>query len=90
MAGPNTRHKLATVTRACQVLKLFADDRQDMTLAEIVVVTGLEKTIAFRIIHTLESEGPSSTQPQREGVCAAGGGNLGQRFQISLPRTGNQ
>jgi ribose transport system substrate-binding protein len=57
MAEPNTRHKLATVTRACQVLKLFADDRQDMTLAEIVAVTGFEKTIAFRIIHTLESEG---------------------------------
>ncbi len=51
------RHRLETVARACSVLKAFADERESLTLAEIVIRTGLEKTIAFRIVHTLEEEG---------------------------------
>ncbi len=52
-----TRYKLETVSRACAVLRLFQDDRHDLTLAEVTEMAGIEKTIAFRILHTLETSG---------------------------------
>lgn len=51
------RHRLQTVSRACALLKAFADGEEKLTLAEISARTGMEKTIAFRIVHTLEEEG---------------------------------
>jgi ribose transport system substrate-binding protein len=50
-------YRLETVGRACGLLKAFADDREMLTLAEIAGRTGFEKTIAFRLVHTLEQEG---------------------------------
>lgn len=51
------RYKLETVSRACDVLGLFRDDRHDLTLAEVSELAGIEKTITFRILHTLEASG---------------------------------
>jgi ribose transport system substrate-binding protein len=51
------RYKLETVSRACALLKAFADEREALTLAEITKRTGCERTITFRLIRTLEQEG---------------------------------
>jgi ribose transport system substrate-binding protein len=53
----SSRYKLETVSRACALLRVFEDDRQTLSLAEIVEQTGIERTICFRLLHTLESEG---------------------------------
>jgi ribose transport system substrate-binding protein len=50
-------YQLASVQRACNVLRTFRDEEEFLTLAEIAARCGLEKTIAFRLLHTLESEG---------------------------------
>lgn len=53
----DSRYRLETVGRACQVLRLFEDGRRTLSLAEVVEQTGLERTIAFRLLRTLEQEG---------------------------------
>jgi ribose transport system substrate-binding protein len=53
----SSSHKLETVTRACGILRLFADDRQTLTLKQVVERTGFERTICFRLLRTLEQEG---------------------------------
>jgi ribose transport system substrate-binding protein len=49
--------RLETVVRACQVLRVFEDENELLTLSELAKRTGIEKTSAFRIVHTLEHEG---------------------------------
>jgi ribose transport system substrate-binding protein len=44
---------LETVSRACDVLKCFEDGEQSFKLKDIINKTGLNKTIAYRILHTL-------------------------------------
>ncbi len=51
------RHRLQTVRKACTLLKAFADHEERLTLAEISARTKIEKTIVFRLVHTLEEEG---------------------------------
>jgi ribose transport system substrate-binding protein len=51
------RQRLQTVRRACSLLKAFADEDERLTLSEISARTKIEKTIAFRLVHTLEDEG---------------------------------
>lgn len=53
----SSSYKLETVMRACEVLRLFADDRQTLTLKQVVERTGFERTICFRLLRTLEQEG---------------------------------
>ncbi len=48
-------YKLATVSRACAVLRIFGDERP-LSLTDVVQRTGLERTICFRILKTLEEE----------------------------------
>jgi len=55
--GGAGRHRLETVRRACTLLKAFADEEERLTLAEISERTKIEKTIVFRLVHTLEEEG---------------------------------
>lgn len=50
------RYQLETVARACSVLRVFANDEELLSLADIVSRTGIEKTIAFRIVRTLEQQ----------------------------------
>lgn len=52
-----SRYRLETVSRACTILRQFADSQQSLSLGEVVEKTGLERTIAFRILKTLEQEG---------------------------------
>lgn len=49
--------RLETVSRACALLKVFRDEEETLTLAELVARTGFEKTITFRLVHTLAEEG---------------------------------
>ena len=51
------RYKLETVSRACSILRLFEDDRQTLSLTEVVARSGLERTICFRLLRTLVDEG---------------------------------
>jgi ribose transport system substrate-binding protein len=53
----NSRYQLATVSRACSILRQFSDSEKPLSLAEVVERTGLERTIVFRILRTLEEEG---------------------------------
>lgn len=55
--GSPSRYKLETVARACALLREFEDDRQALSLTEIMKRTGMERTICFRLLRTLESEG---------------------------------
>ena len=50
-------YKLETVSRACTLLRELDDERQALTLSEIVERTGIERTICFRLLRTLEDEG---------------------------------
>jgi ribose transport system substrate-binding protein len=53
----NSHYKLETVARACTILRHFSDSQRPLSLAEVVERTGFERTIAFRILKTLEAEG---------------------------------
>lgn len=50
-------YRLDSVSRACRLLRAFRDDSEALRLADIVQRTGLEKTVAFRLLHTLEENG---------------------------------
>lgn len=52
-----SRYKLETVARACAILREISSAQRSLTLGEIVVRTGLERTIVFRLLRTLEEEG---------------------------------
>jgi ribose transport system substrate-binding protein len=57
LAKAKSRYKLETVSRACEILRQFQDDRQLYSLTELAERTGIETTICFRLLHTLEAEG---------------------------------
>jgi DNA-binding IclR family transcriptional regulator len=50
-------HTLEGVSRACKILRVFQDDRQTFSLAEVLERTELERTVCFRLIGTLEEQG---------------------------------
>jgi ribose transport system substrate-binding protein len=54
---PKPTYKLETVSRACGILRVFGDDRETLSLTDVVERTGLERTICFRLLRTLEDEG---------------------------------
>jgi ribose transport system substrate-binding protein len=56
-AGGVGRHRLETVRRACVLLKAFADTEESLTLTEISARTKIEKTVVFRLVHTLGEGG---------------------------------
>ncbi len=47
---------LESVSRACIILRLFEDDRQTLSLTDVVERTGFERTICFRLLRTLEKQ----------------------------------
>jgi ribose transport system substrate-binding protein len=54
---PDSRYTLESVSRACEILQLFEGDRQMLSLTQIVERTGLEQTVCFRLLRTLEERG---------------------------------
>lgn len=58
-------YQLETVSRACDVLKCFGGQEEELKLRDIICKTGLNKTIAFRIVHTLEDQGFLERSPNR-------------------------
>jgi ribose transport system substrate-binding protein len=48
---------LETVARACAVLKCFKNAETSLKLKDLIQMTGLNKTIVFRIVHTLSEYG---------------------------------
>ncbi len=61
MAGqivpPKSPYKLETVSRACDILRVFGDDRTTLSLTDVIRITGLEKTICYRLLRTLTDKG---------------------------------
>lgn len=53
----NDPYILETVSRACDVLKCFEDAEANLKLKDIIRTTGLNRTIVFRIVHTLVHHG---------------------------------
>jgi ribose transport system substrate-binding protein len=48
---------LESVAHACKILKLFENGLDGLSLVDIVRSTGLNKTVAFRLLHTLDEFG---------------------------------
>lgn len=57
-------YRLETVTRACEVLKCF-EVSEPLRLGEVAHRTGINKTIVFRILHTLVASGLLETCGER-------------------------
>jgi ribose transport system substrate-binding protein len=51
------RYVIDAVLRACDVLKAFHYDAENLRLRELVSRTGLSKTTVFRILHSLQAGG---------------------------------
>ena len=49
-------YTLESVSRACNILRAFKDDRQALSLTEVAMHTGLERTVCFRLLRTLEEQ----------------------------------
>ncbi len=56
-AGSVSPYTLEGVSRACSILRAFEDDRQALSLTEVVERTGVERTICFRLLRTLLDQG---------------------------------
>ena len=50
-------YTLEGVSRACNILRVFDDDRKTFSLIEVAGHTGLERTVCFRLLRTLEEQG---------------------------------
>jgi ribose transport system substrate-binding protein len=50
-------HRLETLSRACALLREFQDENAPLSLTDVMKRTGFERTICFRLLHTLVEEG---------------------------------
>jgi len=50
-------YTLEGVSRACNILRAFENDRQALSLTEVAERTGIERTVCFRLLRTLEDQG---------------------------------
>lgn len=57
------RYGIEALSRGLKVLELFSPKRPTLRLNEIVEMSGLHKTTAFRILKTLEAEGYLELEP---------------------------
>ena len=55
--GPVSSYIVESISRACDVLETFSEDRQSLRLTDIAARTGLSKATTFRILFTLEHRG---------------------------------
>lgn len=84
---PRTVYKLETVSRACDILRAFDDDRQALSLTDLVERTGLERTICFRLLRTLEEGGllrPADRRKYATNVRIM----AGKRFRVGYASQG--
>jgi ribose transport system substrate-binding protein len=81
-------YKLETVSRACNLLRELNDERDALTLSDIVRRTGLEKTICFRLLRTLEDEG-FLRKAERHKYASNFRLLNGKRFRIGYAAQGN-
>jgi ribose transport system substrate-binding protein len=70
------------------VLRQFEDDRQVLTLTDVVRKTGLERTICFRVLHTLLEEG-LLRKAERHKYAANFRLLSGKRFRIGYASQGH-
>jgi ribose transport system substrate-binding protein len=83
-----SRYKLETVSRACALLRKFDDDRLALSLNDIMKRTGMERTVCFRLLRALESEGflrKAGPRKYSSNVQILGG----MRFRIGYASQGN-
>ena len=50
-------YTLEGVSRACDILRAFENDRQALSLTELAERTDIERTVCFRLLRTLEDKG---------------------------------
>ena len=62
----SSHYTLEGVSRACEILQLFESERQTLSLTEIVNRTGLEQTICYRLLRTLQERGLLRRGAQRK------------------------
>lgn len=58
------RQRVQSVERALAVLRLLADEGAPLRLSDVQRKTGLQKTIAFRLLKTLEASGFVEQEPE--------------------------
>lgn len=49
-------YTLDGVSRACKILRAFEDDREGLSLTDLTRRVGLERTVCFRLLRTLEEQ----------------------------------
>ena len=81
-------YKLQTVSRACTLLRELNDEGQALTLSEIVERTGMERTICFRLLRTLEDEG-FLRRAERHKYASNLRILIGKRFRIGYAAQGH-
>lgn len=85
---PASAYTLESVSRACAILRLFEDDRQALSLTQVATRTGLERTICFRLLRTLEEQGLLRRSDRSKYAC-----NVrilgGKRFRIGYASQAN-
>ena len=68
----NPKNLVQSVAKAFAVLKAFAPDRPELTMAEVAAQTGHDRGTAFRLVHTLVDLGYLRPVPE------------GRRFRLTL------
>lgn len=64
---PDSRYNIEALARGLEILALFATDRPSLKLPEIVAMTGISKSTAFRVVCTLETLGYLERDPENRG-----------------------
>jgi ribose transport system substrate-binding protein len=85
---PRSGHRLETLSRACALLRQFQDESAPLSLSEVVKRNSFERTICFRLLHTLVEEG---FLRRIEGAKYASNFHLrtAQRFRIGYASQGH-
>ncbi len=64
---PESRYNIEALARGLAILTLFATERPSLKLPEIVAMTGMSKSTAFRVVSTLKTLGYLERDPENRG-----------------------
>lgn len=64
---PDSRYNIEALARGLEILTLFGAERPFLKLPEIVAMTGISKSTAFRVVSTLETLGYLEHDPENRG-----------------------